>query len=143
MTTSGGLRQRADGAPPAQPLLRGGRARADRDGVTNEIRLGASGLVDPDKAAEIGKLLAVKYLVYGDVQEHRDRQGLASAISSVIGGGILGGKVRVKGTHCRTHVNYKMVEVETDKIVLSRTFKEIMDVTHVVDGPESPAQAGE
>jgi curli biogenesis system outer membrane secretion channel CsgG len=111
--------------------------RARIETVTNEIRLGASGLVDSDKAAEIGKLLAVKYLVYGDVQSIEIGKGLASAVSSVIGGGILGGRVRVKGTHCRTHVNYKMVEVETGKVVLSRTFKEIKDVTHVVDGPEA------
>ncbi|HOQ27775.1 MAG TPA: CsgG/HfaB family protein [Armatimonadota bacterium] len=111
--------------------------RARIETVANEIRMGASGLVDPDKAAEIGKLLAVKYLVYGDVQSIEIGEGIASAISGAIGGGILGGKVRVKGTHCRAHVNYKMVEVETGKIVLSRTFKEIMDVTHVVDGPEA------
>ena len=112
--------------------------RARIETVTNEIRLGASGLVDSDKAAEIGKLLAVKYLVYGDVQSIEIGKGLASAVSSVIGGGILGGRVRVKGTHCRTHVNYKMVEVETGKVVLSRTFKEIR--CHPRGGRAGPAE---
>ena len=114
--------------------------RARIDAVVNEIKLEASGLVDPDKAAEIGKLLAVKYLVYGDVQSVEITEGTASAVAGALGslGGLLGGAAKkVKGTCARVTVNYKVTDVETGKVILTRNIKEQLDVTHAVEGPDA------
>ncbi len=78
--------------------------------VLKEQKMGASGLVDPSTAAQIGKLIGVNYIITGAVTEYGQSRAGGG------GGGVDVGKV---GYH--SAVDIRMVDTTTGKIVFADT----------------------
>jgi curli biogenesis system outer membrane secretion channel CsgG len=82
--------------------------------VLGEQDLGASGRVDPDTAAKIGKILGARYLVYGTVDEFEYSRGGE-------GGGVRIGGFRVGGSEAQAHIgmDVRIVDAVTSEILFS------------------------
>lgn len=85
--------------------------REQLDKILQEQNLGASGLVDTQSAANIGKILGVKYLVMGRVTEFTFKSS---------GGGAIGKNgigLGVKTTTARVTIDARLVETSTAEIL--------------------------
>ena len=82
--------------------------------VLGEQDLGASGRVDPDTAAKIGKILGARYLIYGTVNEFEYSKGGE-------GGGVRIGGFRVGANEARAHIgmDVRIVDAVTSEILFS------------------------
>ncbi len=82
--------------------------------VLGEQDLGASGRVDPETAAKIGKILGARYLVYGTVNEFEYSAGGE-------GGGVRIGGFRVGANEARAHIgmDVRIVDAVTSEILFS------------------------
>ena len=79
--------------------------------VMKEQGLGATGAVDPQQAARVGKILGVKYIVTGGIDSF--------SINTTRGGsGLLGG-VRASVTTAEATINLRFIDTETAARVIS------------------------
>jgi curli biogenesis system outer membrane secretion channel CsgG len=82
--------------------------------VLGEQDLGASGRVDPATAAQIGKVIGARYLVYGTVNEFEYNK-------SGGGGGLRIKGIRVGGSEAKAHIgmDVRIVDAVTSEILFS------------------------
>ena len=81
----------------------------DKSLVENKIKaehLNTTGLIDPDTAKRIGKILGVKYIIYGNVND---------VTLSEIGTDLVAGGVTV--CTVKSHLILRMMDVETGNII--------------------------
>lgn len=91
--------------------------RSELDAILKEQGLGQSGLVTPQSAAQVGKLLGVEMIVTGSISEFGEKK-------EKIGGGIgsLGGfNIGVATKTARVAVDIRLVNVNTGEIVAAKT----------------------
>jgi curli biogenesis system outer membrane secretion channel CsgG len=84
--------------------------RQELDKVLDEQKLGASGLVTPESAPKVGKLLGVELLVIGSISEFGKTESKISGGFSLLGGGI-------KHTNARAVVDIRLINTVTGEIV--------------------------
>ena len=83
----------------------------DRTLVENKIQaagLNTTGLIDPDTAKKIGKIVGADYLVYGNVND---------VTLSETGGGTAGVGLDISKITVKAHIIVRVMEVETGKII--------------------------
>ena len=88
--------------------------REQLDEILKEQSLGASGVVTPQSAAQIGKVLGVELMVTGSVTEFGEKK---ESIGGRFGG--IGGKLTTR--EARSVVDIRIVDTETAEILLSET----------------------
>lgn len=84
--------------------------RKELESVLSEQKLGESGLVTPETAPKIGKLLGVELLVVGSVSEFGTKENKVSGGISMFGGGI-------KTKTSRAVVDVRLINTVTGEIV--------------------------
>ncbi|NLC58810.1 MAG: hypothetical protein GX774_18400 [Armatimonadetes bacterium] len=110
--------------------------RARIGDVLQQLKLEQSGVVDPDQAAQLGKQLAVKMLIYGEVQRLEIQKGHLAAGLDVLGRIGLGGAGRnTQGAHAIAEVAFKVTDIETGKLQLQKVIKQELDVLTFEDAP--------
>lgn len=78
------------------------------EGKMREANLNTTGLIDPDTAKKIGKLLGVRYLVYGNVND---------VTLSETGVGTAGVGLDVSTVTVKAHIIVRVMDIETGKII--------------------------
>jgi curli biogenesis system outer membrane secretion channel CsgG len=86
--------------------------REQLDKVLEEQNFGTSGRVDAKTAAEIGKILGVRYLVMGRITEFTFKSSGGGALSFLKGGGL-----GIKTTTSRVVLDARMVDTSTAEIL--------------------------
>jgi curli biogenesis system outer membrane secretion channel CsgG len=86
--------------------------REQLDKVLEEQNFGTSGRVDAKTAAEIGKILGVRYLVMGRITEFTFKTSGGGALSFLKGGGL-----GIKTTTSRVTLDARMVDTTTAEIL--------------------------
>ncbi|MDH7569963.1 MAG: CsgG/HfaB family protein [Armatimonadota bacterium] len=101
----------------------------------SELKLGMSGLVDPSKAAEVGKMLAAKTIIVGTVLSIELKKGTVGTALEIGGrlGGLLGAAGRAKGASAVAKVSYQVIDVESAKVL----------ATHVITQETTQVKAAE
>ena len=95
--------------------------RARIGDVLQQLKLEQSGVVDRDQAAQLGKQLAVKMLIYGEVQRLEIQKGHLAAGLDVLGRIGLGGAGRnTQGAHAIAEVAFKVTDIETENCSFRR-----------------------
>lgn len=110
-------------------------SRADMDKVDAELKFQDSGLVDPDSAAQFGKLSGVKFIITGSLdnveQKYRNNEAAAKGVANMtkhsdnnavklLGALAQMGASMTDGMIITTKMTVKMIDVETGKIVFSK-----------------------
>ena len=91
--------------------------RAELDALLKEQGLGMSGLVTPQSAAQVGKLLGIELIVTGSVSEFGEKK-------DKVGGGLgslSGFKLGVSSKTARVAVDVRLVNVNTGEIITAKT----------------------
>ena len=108
-------------------------SREDLDKIMKEQKLQQSGLFDENTLVQVGKLAGVKYIITGSIdsvtQKYDDYEGAAQAatqnnnkndLGSLIGKALVNaGASAMSGMKITTRVTFKIIDVETGKIVAS------------------------
>jgi curli biogenesis system outer membrane secretion channel CsgG len=113
--------------------------RSDMDKIDAELKFQDSGLVDPDSAAEFGKISGVRYIITGSIdnvnQKYRDNSAAAGTVGKVTSRSdnktvqLLGSLMKLgasvtDGMVITTKLTVKMLDVQTGKIIFSKTLEE-------------------
>ncbi len=88
--------------------------RAELDEILKEQGLGQTGLVTPQSAAEVGKLLGLQRIITGSITEFGSKQ-------DKVGGGIGGFNIGVSTTTARVAVDLRIINVNTGEIVMAKS----------------------
>ncbi|MEA3512616.1 MAG: CsgG/HfaB family protein [Campylobacterota bacterium] len=122
--------------------------RSDMDKIDAELKFQDSGLVDPDSAVEFGKTSGVRYIITGSIdnvdQKYRDNSeatgGLADATAQSdnqalqLFGALANVAASVTdGMVITTKLTVKMLDVQTGKIVFSKTLEESGNIGKIPD----------
>jgi curli biogenesis system outer membrane secretion channel CsgG len=83
--------------------------------VLNEQNLSKAGDVSPDSEAQLGRMLGANYLIFGRIIQF-DKTGGQSGGLGGLGGGLLGG-LGVSSSKITLHVNMRIVEANSGRIV--------------------------
>jgi len=107
-------------------------SRTDLEKVMSEQKFQQSGLVDENTMVQVGKLAGVKYIITGSIdsvtQKYEDYEDHNKNKKQQSGGGLAGmlvsaaidaGKSAMSGMKITTRVTFKVIDVETGKIVAS------------------------
>ena len=91
----------------------------DKDMVMKKLKaegLKTTGLIDPDTAKRIGKLLNCKYIIYGNVTNVS-----VSDTGASVGGGILPSGLGAGTNICtvKAHIIARMMDVDTGRIIMA------------------------
>ncbi len=90
--------------------------RRKLEAVLSEQKLGASGLVNPSTAAEIGRILGVKYVVLGSITQFSiDTKNIDTGGFGKLFG--IGGDVGVSTTTATVYIDARMIDTSTAEIV--------------------------
>jgi TolA-binding protein len=84
------------------------------DAIAREIKLSASGLVDPSMAVELGRIAGCQYMLLGSVTELSEKASGGAIPLFGLGGAIGVGKREAMAT-----IDMRVVDVTTSEIVLS------------------------
>jgi len=103
--------------------------------VLAEQRLGMTGIVDQSQVAKVGKIMALDYMVLGNILEASaiNKGGTESAAISILSKGKT--NVPLYRTELRVVVNLKVIKVETGEIVFSDNAEDTETITWA-DRPE-------
>ena len=112
-------------------------SREDLDKVMKEQKFQQSGLVDENTMVQVGKLAGVRYIITGSIdsvtQEYKDYEQAANATAKaatnngqsqdltkqLLGAALRFGASAASGMKITTRVTFKVIDVETGKIVAS------------------------
>jgi len=112
-------------------------SRTDLDKVMKEQKLQQSGLIDENTMVKLGKLAGVKYILTGSIdsvtQEYKDYENMGKAAAQVatnggqkqdlssqlFGAALKIGSSALSGMKITTRVTFKIIDVQTGKIVTS------------------------
>ncbi|MEA2019255.1 MAG: CsgG/HfaB family protein [Campylobacterota bacterium] len=113
--------------------------RSDMAKIDAELQFQDSGLVDPDSAVEFGKTSGVRYIITGSIdnvdQKYRSNEAAAGAVSNATAKSdnqsvrLLGSLMKLgasvtDGMVITTKLTVKMLDVQTGKIIFSKTLEE-------------------
>lgn len=93
--------------------------RVALDKVVNEMAMGTTGIVDPQTAAKVGRLVGAKYLVYGSITNI----SVKPSMIGYYGYGHNGIGVGTKINTVTANVVGRVIDVETGRIVFAMTGK--------------------
>jgi curli biogenesis system outer membrane secretion channel CsgG len=123
--------------------------RQHMSSVMRELRLSASDLADPGKAARLGKVMTAGALIYGDVDEEYREIPSEDRIKNKDNSITVVYKLRGE---MRTRATFKIVDVATGRLIIAKTYEERRDDTSTgynrspdpidVGGLERSAQRG-
>ena len=90
--------------------------RRKLEALVNEQKLGSSGLVNPSTAAEIGRILGVKYVIFGSVTQFSvDTKTIdTGGFGRMLG---LGADVGISTTTATVYIDARMIDTTTAEIV--------------------------
>jgi hypothetical protein len=122
--------------------------RADMDKIDAELKFQDSGLVDPESAVAFGKTSGVRYIITGSIdnveQKYRDNSAAGKAVSDqtsqsdnmgmkLLGAALQMGTSMTDGMIITTQMTVKMLDVETGKIVFSKSIEENGNIGKIPD----------
>jgi hypothetical protein len=107
-------------------------SRTDLEKVMSEQKFQQSGLVDENSMVQVGKLAGVKYIITGsidsvtqkyddfeDKNQNNKQQNNGGLAGMLISAAVDAGKSAMSGMKITTRVTFKVIDVETGKIVAS------------------------
>ena len=107
-------------------------SRTDLEKVMSEQKFQQSGLVDENSMVQVGKLAGVKYIItgsidsvtqnyddYEDKNQNNQQQNSGGGFGMLISAAVDAGKSAASGMKITTRVTFKVIDVETGKIVAS------------------------
>jgi TolB-like protein len=122
-------------------------SRTDLDKVMQEQKFQQSGLVDENTMVQVGKLAGVKYIITGSIdsvtQKYEDYTGAAQAAtnggqqkqqdigSMLFKAALNAGASAASGMKITTRVTFKVIDVETGKIVASVQKEETKNIGQI------------
>jgi TolB-like protein len=122
-------------------------SREDLDKVMKEQKLQQSGLIDENTLVQVGKLAGVRYIITGSIdsvtQEYKDfEQGAQAATqnnrkndlgSMLFKAALNAGASAMSGMKITTRVTFKVIDVQTGKIVFSKQVEETKNIGKIQD----------
>ena len=122
--------------------------RSDMSKIDAELQFQDSGLVDPDSAVEFGKTSGVRYIITGSIdsvnQKYRDNSAATEGMSKVTAKSdnkyvrMFGSLANVTasvtdGMVITAKLTVKMLDVQTGKIIFSKTLEESSNIGKIKD----------